>query len=545
MSPVGILHLVLLLVGAAILLALLADKLKIPPAIPLVLGGIVLALIPGAPPLNLDPSLILVLFLPPLLLYAAYFTVWSDFRAEIRPIAMLSFGAVAFTTASVGGVAHWIIPTLPWPACFALGAIVSPPDAVSARAVFARLNVPRRIQTILEGESLVNDASGLVLYRLAVVAAMSGTFSLAQAPFTLLWLVCGGIGIGSAVGSVVTFALRQLEDSRYIVVVTMLAAYGSYIAAEEAHASGVLSVVTCGLLIGWHQHEVLSAQARSDSHAVWDLVVFILETLVFVLIGLSLHGILERMGGKTHLWEQAMPLAVASTATVIISRFLWVFPSSVVTRWIVPGLSERDPPPSKAVLSIMSWSGMRGVVSLAAALALPLKFPGRDPIIFATFAVILVTVLVQGLTLGPLVKWLKLPELDSHPQATPTLSFAETRVKINEAAVQALETIVDTDDGVAHKGLLEEYRSRMKATERLRDEDDSIGKESHAHFKAALTATQQSRAELLRLLHAGEIHESVAHEIEAELDLEEIRWRKLTEAIPEKGSREHPDNEPD
>jgi monovalent cation/hydrogen antiporter len=543
MSSVIVLYLVLLLVGGAVLLSLLADRLKLPPAIPLVLGGIGLALFPGAPVFNVDPSLILVLFLPPLLLYAAYFTVWSDFRAEFRPIAMLSFGAVAFTTASVGLVAHWIVPALPWPACFALGAIVSPPDAVSARAVFERLSIPGRIQTILEGESLVNDASGLVLYRFAVAAALSGAFSAAQASLTLIWLIVGGIAMGLAVGGSVTWALRRLHDSRYIVVTTMLAAYGAYIGAEAAHASGVLAVVSCGLLVGWRQHELLSAEARSDSHAVWDLVVFILEALVFVLIGLSLHGILDRMGGRAHVWEQAMPLAIASTLTVVVSRFLWIFPSTLLAR-LVTDSSKRDSLPVNSLLTIMSWAGMRGVVSLAAALALPLKFPGRDPILFSTFAVILTTVLVQGLTLGPLVKWLHVPEPEHPtPEAAPTLSFAETRVKINAAAVRALETIVKPDDGgYAHPQLLEEYRSRMRATERLRDDDETISEESHAHFKAALAATQESRAELLRLLHAGEIHESVAHDIETELDLEEIRWRKLAEAIPDPNAPESPDD---
>lgn len=546
MSPVGILHLVLALVAAAVTLSLLADKLKLPSAVPLVVGGVILALVPGAPTFNFDPSLTLVLFLPPLLFYAAYFTVWRDFRDELRPIALLSFGAVAFTTASVGAVAHWIVPSLTWPACFALGAIVSPPDAVSARALFVRLNIPRRLRTILEGESLVNDATGLILYRFAVAAALSGAFSFSRASLAFVWLALGGLAIGVGVGAAVALLLRQLHDSRYIIVTTMLSAYAAYIGAEASHASGVLGVVACGLLIGWRQHEILSAEARSDSHAVWGLVVFILEALVFVLIGLSLHSILDRMGGRTHVWQQAMPLAIASTMTVVLSRFLWVFPSSLLSRLLIRGLSDPDPLPRGPALTIVSWAGMRGVVSLAAALALPLAFPGRDAVIFATFAVIVVTVLVQGVTLGPLVRWLRLSGGDAHPDAKPTMSFPETRVKINQAAVRALETIVKPDDGTqAHPQLLEEYRSRMRATERLRDDDENIGAESHAHFEAALTATRESRAELLRLLHAGEIHESVAHEIEAELDLEEMRWRKLVEAIPEPGASEDSKNDPE
>lgn len=540
MPPVAIVHFILLLLAAAVVLSIIAERLDLPPAVALVVGGILLAFVPGTPQFDVDPSLIMIVFLPPLLLYAAYFTIWHDFRAEFRPIAMLSLGAVAFTTGTVGWIAHLVAPSLAWPACFALGAIVSPPDAVSARAVFERLPIPRRVQTILEGESLVNDATGLVFYRFAVAATLSGSFSAPQASLTFAWLVLGGVGVGLLTGLAIAFVVKRMKDSRYIVVTTLLGAYASYIAAEQLHASGVLAVVASGLLVGWRQHDILSAEARNDSHAVWDLIVFVLEALVFVLIGLSLHGILDRMGGRTHVWELAAPLAIAATLTVIVSRFLWVFPSSHLTRLLIPRLSERDPTPPSSILLIMSWAGMRGVVSLAAALALPKHFPGRDPILFATFVVIVVTVLVQGLTLGPLVRRLRLPE--DAPVDASKLNFAEARVKINEAAVRTVEAIVKTDNGeLAHPQLLEEYRSRMRATERMRDDDAGIAQESHAHFQAALKATEESRAELLRLLHEGQIHESVAHQIEEELDLEEIRWRKLIDATPRSALAESED----
>jgi Na+/H+ antiporter len=290
-TSVGVLHLVLALLAATVSLSLMAEKLGLPSAVPLVVGGMALALVPVAPSLDLDPAMILVLFLPPLLLHAAYFTVWRDFRNDMRSIAMLSLGAVVFSTLSVGWVARLIAPSLPWAACFALGAIVSPPDAVSARAIFQRIPIPRRLQTILEGESLVNDASGLVLYRFAVAAALSGTFSFFHAAATFAWLAIGGIGFGLLLGGFTDILMRRLRDSRHIIVTTLLAAYAAYIGAEQLHASGVLSVVACGLLLGWRQHEVLSAEVRGEYNAVWGLLVFILEALVFVLIGLSLHGI--------------------------------------------------------------------------------------------------------------------------------------------------------------------------------------------------------------------------------------------------------------
>lgn len=496
MSSTGTFYLILALLAAAVLLSIIADRLKLPPAIPLVAGGIVLALTPGVPSFSIDPALTLVLFLPPLLLYAAYFTVWRDFKAELRPISMLALGAVAFSTAGVGALAHFVIPALPWAACFTLGAIVSPPDAVSAGAVFKQLSVPRRVQSVLQGESLVNDASALVLYRFAVAATLSGTFSTGEAILSLLWVAVGGIGIGVAIGYLVAAALRRLHDSRYVVVTTILAGYGAYVGAETVHASGVLAVVAAGLVIGWRQHEVLSAEARSESHAAWELVVFILEALIFVLIGLSLHGILDRLGGRARVWDQAIPLAALCVVGVIALRFVWVFLSGILRR-LVPGSRDRDPMLSGSIMTIVSWAGMRGVVSLAAALALPMKFPGRDAILLATFAVIVTTVLVQGLTLGPLVKWLNLPPAEAHPDAAPTLSVSEARAKVNDAAVRALESIDESEEGTpGHAELLKEYRRRREVTEKLRDDEKSAGAESHERFNAALTATKESREEL-------------------------------------------------
>lgn len=258
-------------------LELLARRVRMPPAAAFILGGIALALIPGTPDIELDPDLALVLFLPPLLLASAYFTVWRDFRANLRIILQLAVGAVAFTTLVVGVVAHWVEPSLPWAACFALGAIVSPPDAVAAKAVLERLSLPPRITVLLEGESLVNDASGLVLYRFAVVAALTGTFDAGQAAVSFAFLAAGGVAAGVAFGWLVTLLLGRLRDPTLSIIASFLAAWVAYIFGEALHVSGVLATVACGLVMGWRQHTVLSAVTRIQALAVWNVSVFILE----------------------------------------------------------------------------------------------------------------------------------------------------------------------------------------------------------------------------------------------------------------------------
>ena len=364
MTIVSRFELVLLLMAVVLGLELLARRVRMPPAAAFILGGIALALIPGTPDIELDPDLALVLFLPPLLLASAYFTVWRDFRANLRIILQLAVGAVAFTTLVVGVVAHWVEPSLPWAACFALGAIVSPPDAVAAKAVLERLSLPPRITVLLEGESLVNDASGLVLYRFAVVAALTGTFDAGQAAVSFAFLAAGGVAAGVAFGWLVTLLLGRLRDPTLSIIASFLAAWVAYIFGEALHVSGVLATVACGLVMGWRQHTVLSAVTRIQALAVWNVSVFILESLIFILIGLSLRGVLLRLGGNWHAIVSLLPSAGAIITAVILTRFLWIFPATYLPRALIPALRRRDPYPPLAVPIVMSWAGMRGVVSL-------------------------------------------------------------------------------------------------------------------------------------------------------------------------------------
>ena len=300
MTTVSRFELILLLMAAVVGLELVARRIRMPPAAAFIVGGIALALIPGTPDVELDPDLALVLFLPPLLLASAYFTVWRDFRANLRIIVQLAVGAVAFTTLAVGVVAHLVEPSLPWAACFALGAIVSPPDAVAAKAVLQGLSLPPRVTVLLEGESLVNDATGLVLYRFAAAAAMTGAFDAEQAAASFGVLTLGGVAAGVAFGWLVTLLLGRLRDPTLSVVASFLAAWAAYIVGEALHVSGVLTTVACGLVMGWRQHAVLSAVTRTQAQAVWKVIVFILESLIFILIGLSLRGVVERLGGDWH-----------------------------------------------------------------------------------------------------------------------------------------------------------------------------------------------------------------------------------------------------
>ena len=523
MSPAARFELVLLLMVAAIGLELLARRLRLPPAAAFILGGIGLALTPGLPDTALDPDLALVLFLPPLLLAGAYFTPWRDFRADLRIILQLAVGAVLFTTLVVGWVAHLVLPELPWGACFALGAIVSPPDAVAAKAVLHGLPLPARVVVLLEGESLVNDATGLVLYRFAVAAALTGVFSVREAAVTFGVLAIGGVLAGAVLGYAVTLLIGRLRDPQLQVLGSFLAAWGSYIGGEAVGVSGVLTTVACGLVMGWRQHTFLTADARIQARAVWGAVVFVLESLIFILIGLSLRGVLQRLGDTGLGSPTTLVLSVSAIVlAVVLSRFVWIVPATYLARALVPALRRRDPYPPISIPIVMSWAGMRGVVSLAAALALPDNFPYRDFILVATFAVILVTVLVQGATLAPLIRAFKLGAFGQERRTT--LSEADARVRMAKAQLDAVEHRSAMADGTHHHPrLVEQYGYRVRAASRFSEAKGGLLGARVEHFDVVLAAIAAGRAEILRLHREGQIHDTVLHALERDLDLEELR----------------------
>ena len=399
---------------AALLIAIAAKRITLPYPIALLLGGLGLALVPGAPVLVLDQQIVFLLLLPPILFEAAYFTSWRDFWRWRRAIFLLAFGLVAATSAAVAAICVFFIPGMNWATGFVLGAIVSPPDAAAATAITRGVRLPRRIVQVLEGESLVNDAAGLTVYRFAVAAVVTGAFSLGEATVTFVWIAAGGVAIGIALGFLFLRVFPHLKQPEIEVVSTFLLCYLSYFTAEAAHASGVLATVAAGLVLGWHAPELFSATTRIRANAVWQTVIFIVSVMVFLLIGLQLPAIFDALRGyppvRLAVWGAACALGV------ILLRLLWIFPSAYLPRLLSAKIREREPAPSWQALVVVGWTGLRGVVSLAAALALPLEterglpFPYRSLVLFLTLCVILATLVAQGLTLRPLICALGLPE---------------------------------------------------------------------------------------------------------------------------------------
>jgi monovalent cation/hydrogen antiporter len=524
MTALHTFQLILGLMAIALLLPVAVRRLPMPPAAALVLGGMGLALLPTTHPFEFDPELVMVLFLPPLLLSGAYGTILRDFRAQLRPILLLAVGAVIFTTLLVGCAAHWVVPTLPWAVCFTLGAVVSPPDAVSARAVLRSLPLARRWVTIIEGESLMNDAVGLLLYRFAVAAALTGVFAPRHAVLELLWLACGGALFGYGVGRLTVLLIRVLRAPHEVILLTFLAAWLTYLLSDLLGLSGVLAVVVCGFVISSRQHGLLTAHTRTAVGAVWRFTVTVFETLVFVLIGLSLRGVLARFGGLGAALSQVGTVTLVVVATVIVSRLLWVVGGSGLLRLRQHRLGR--PPPPIPVRLVIGWAGMRGVVSLAAALALPRDFPGRDVVLFATFAVIAVTVLLQGSTLAPLIRLLA--RRGGLEPDGPSADETTARLRLSKASLQYLQELPEAAaDRATHAPLIEQYKHRL---EMARDASDANGASAHARksrLQAALAAVSAGREELLLLLREGEVHESVLQKLELELDLEELRLRQI------------------
>jgi CPA1 family monovalent cation:H+ antiporter len=451
----------------------------------------------------------------------AYFTVWREFHDNLFGILLLAIGAVAFTTLLVGLAVHWMLPGLPWAVCFALGAIVSPPDAVAAEAVLERLSLPRRMTALLQGESLLNDAAGLVLFRFAVAAALTGAFSIGEAALEFSLLTVVGVLLGGAVGLVGVQVLRRLHDSHLAITMTLLIPWAAYIGAERLHASGVLATVTAGLVLGWHQHTTLSAGTRIRATAFWEVMVFLLESLVFILIGLSLRGVLARLGSAVEVFETLLLPTVTVVATVILSRFAWIFASDLLRRAVRWFLPHWGPRPSFAVAAVMSWAGMRGVVSLAAALSLPEALPGRDFVLAATFAVILVTVLLQGSTLAPLIRWLRLSSDDGLAPGQVSEDLAWSRMAHAQLAAVAIASR-QPDGSERHPRLLEQYGYQARVSIRYAADKATLRPLEIEHFTVVLQAIAAGRTEILRMHRAGEIHDHVLTELERELDLQQM-----------------------
>jgi Na+/H+ antiporter len=521
-------ELVLGLLAAVATLALLSRKLPVPFPIVLVVGGLLLSLIPGLPPVRVTPELVFLIFLPPILYPAALFTSWRDFHANLRPILLLAIGLVLFTVLLVGFIAHRLIPDLPLAAGFVLGAIVSPPDAIAAIAIAERLHIPRRIVTVLEGESLVNDATALVAYRLAIAAV--ATNSIALGPITGRFLVVslGGILLGLLIGMLTTWVQKRIDDPPIEICLSLLTPFAAYLPAERLGLSGVLAVVTAGLYHGWRIPEITSSSTRLQAGPVWEMIEFLLNGFIFILIGLQLPEVISTLSGYSTL--QLAWYGVAVSAAVILIRIVWVFPATYLPRLLSESLRQRDPYPAWQHVAIVAWTGMRGMVSLAAALAIPLvarngvPFPGRDLIIFLTFTVILATLVLQGLTLPPLIRWLGVED-DGASDNEERIA----RLKANEAALARLDELVKSETGNAGvaQHLRIEYEDRIRQLETAEPGKGTThrGLFSLNYDRLAHEALRVERATIIRLRNERVINDETLRRIQHDIDLAEARLR--------------------
>jgi monovalent cation/hydrogen antiporter len=497
----------------------LAPVLRLPLPILLVFGGVVLGFVPGLPNVMLAPDVVLVAVLPPLLYSGAFFTSLRDLRANRRPIALLAFGLVAATMATVAVVAHaWI--GLPWAVAFTLGAIVSPTDALAATEIASRLGATRRIVSIIEGESLVNDGTALVLYRSTVAAAVGGSFSLLDTSARIVVDVVGGIAVGLAVGFVVRRVRRCLDDPPIEVAIAVLSGYFAYLPAVAIGFSGVLAAVTIGIYMGWHTPELTNERTRLTGDAFWEILVFLVNALLFGLVGLQLRGIVDKLSGTPTATLAGYSLLVV--ATVMVTRIVLVPIFAYLPRWAFRSIREHDPYPPWQQPVIISWTGIRGAVSLVAALALPTHFPHRGLIVFLTFDVIVATLVLQGLTLPGLIRVLRLSD-----DGGAEREEAKARIRTAEAALARLEELLE--EGIVHPQTAERLRGalgfrRDRFLARFDDGDDgAIEERSVAYQRVMRDLLAAEHAALLALRNDGVIDDSVMQRVQRDLDLEAAR----------------------
>ena len=508
-----------LILAVATMLAV-APTLRIPYPILLVLGGLVIGVLPGMPNFELDPQLVFFGVLPPLLYGAAFFTSLRDLRANARPIGLLAIGLVVATTVGVAVVAHAFVDDLSWASAFVLGAIVSPTDPLAATSIARRLGVPPKLVGIVEGESLVNDGTGLVLYRVAVAAVVTGSFSAFYTGGLFLVVAGGGVALGLGVGWLVRQLRRRLDNPPAEITISLLTGYIAFIPAELMGVSAVLAAVTAGVYLGWHTPELTTAQVRLQGLAVWEIVQYLLNALLFVLVGLQLPVVVDALGGFSA--TTLLGYAALVSGTVIALRFAWVF---VVLH--VPKLLTRRMSNWRAGV-FLSWAGMRGAVSLAAALALPLEtdagtpFPGRALILFLTFSVIVVTLVGQGLTLPYLVGRLGLED-----DGVEDREDARARIKAAEAALARLEELVSedwvrADTAERVRGAYRFRTSRFRA--RLDEDDDgAIETRSQDYQRLRRELLDAERSALVHLRRSGTISNDVWLRVGRDLDLEDER----------------------
>ncbi|HEX8087192.1 MAG TPA: Na+/H+ antiporter [Solirubrobacteraceae bacterium] len=519
-------HLELVILGllvAVAALSALAGRFRIPYPILLVIGGLCLGWVPNADEIVLDPDIVLLIFLPPLLYGAAFFASPREMARNARPIAMQAIGLVFATTFAVAAVAHWAVG-LDWGPSFVLGAVVSPTDAVAPAEIVRRLGVPRRLVTIVEGENLTNDWTALSVYKFAIAAVMTGAFSLGEAALEFVWMGVGGAVLGLAVGRVVRFVRAKLDDPPTEITISLFTGYAAYVPAEQLGLSGVIAAVATGLYLGWHASVLTTPTTRMELIAVWQTVQFLLNAVLFVLVGLQLPGILDGIDELSS--GELLGYAALVSITVIVCRLAWSFALSWVVRRLDPRL--RGTKANWRLTMVGAWCGMRGAVALAAALAIPLTtdtgapFPERDLLVFLTYAVILVTLVGQGLTLPLLIK--KLGVEDDGLAAREELG---ARMHAAEAAIARVDELAGQDwvyaDTLERARGLHDFRRRRFAALKYGDGDGSTDERSGQYQRLMHEIIAAERAALLELRNGGRITDEVMRRVERDLDLEEAR----------------------
>ncbi|MGH9682536.1 MAG: Na+/H+ antiporter [Candidatus Acidiferrales bacterium] len=519
----------LLLMVFVAALAALAKRYKTPYPIVLVVGGLILSFLPNAPHLALNPDIVFLVILPPLLFSSAFLTSWRDFRSNLVAITTLAFGLVGFTVFGVAAACRWLLPGFDWRMGLVLGAVVSTTDAIAATSIGHRLGLPKRIMDILEGESLLNDASGLLALEFAIALIVSGhTPTLAEGAGRLVYLIVAATAIGLALGKVIYFFEAKIDDAAIEVTISLLAPYIAYLAAEGVHASGVLATVACGLYLGHKSSFYFSTAARLRSGAVWDTLTFVLNGFVFVLIGLQLPYILK--GIETVSVGRLLLLGALFGAVVILLRFLWVYPAAWVANFLRRKLLHQPKAFSNpAGVFIVGWTGMRGVIALAAAISLPevlndgSRFPQREMIVFLTFCVIFVTLVLQGLTLPALIRRLGM----GGPQGK-NAEEEKARRAMSEAALAYLEHARESDKPeftAAYDELIRVQRQRLNMIDGNSTAEIGYRRKDYERFhQISQQVRALQRATILHLRNENEINDEVMRRLERELDLVEARF---------------------
>lgn len=518
------------LLSISLAVAVAVKRLNFPYSIALVVAGVAIALIPGPPRVEIDPEVIFYILMPPILAEAAYFTSWRDFWKWRRAIFLLAFGLVTTTTVVVASLCVAMIPGMNWATGFLLGAIASPPDAAAATSILRTFRLPRRVVQILEGESLVNDASALTVYRFAIAAIVSGTFSFPKAVLSFFWIAGAGVAVGVACAYLLVKLYPHFKDPQVEILSTFLLGFIAYLGAEAIHSSGVLAVVASGLIFGWHAPQLFSAATRLRAGAVWETTIFLLNATVFLAIGLQMPNAMAALHkysrGDLWLWGSSLALAV------IVTRVAWVFPGTYLPRILSKRIREREAAPSWRAVSVVAWTGLRGVVSLAAAEAVPLTtsdgtpFPHRDLILFLTFVVIMTTLVLQGLTLGPLIRRLKIEPDHSLQEEHLMASIHAAERAVHR--IGELEKSLGADSGAIHRvrGYYNDRLHLLRAQLELPPVDEGGQPEEFqtiAEQKIWWELAKAERAAVLSLRRQRRIGDEAMRKIEHDIDLLEAR----------------------